>query len=354
ELSLVDVGANPNANIELVKADGAATEALAAEDVPAPEVVPVAESDNRFAKKLIKAIEETTPPAAPVAETPAPVETAPETPPVAKDEMALAAPAACAKCMKVHGDGVEECEKEELAAKPETEKTAEPEVKKMYEEWDIRAALEILEGLKNLLYNETIEADQEPPAQRVALEAAIENVKAFIVSEAVELEAAPADGGAVEAAAKPSLLKTLAAAMDARDARFLAAFEEKITKTQTPAPAAPEGLFKVTDGDQLAEGIGKGLTSALAPIAKAQAEFNGRFDSVEAELKGVRKSIVELGKTAAVPTPLRTVPREEIAPRRASDNGVAALERALASTSHPETMVLLRQQIAIAKASVNG
>lgn len=350
ELSVVDVGANPNANIELVKADGVATEALAVEAVPVPE--PEAKPEpNRFAEKLTKAIEDATPaPAAAPVKTPAPVETKAEEPGTKKgdesgvEEESQDGDAICPKCMKVHKDGMEECMKEELAAPAEMGKAEEPvEVKKAFEEWDIRQALDILEGLQSLLFNESAE-EGEPPAEKVALESAITNVKAFIASEARELAAS-----GIEASAKPSLVKMFAAALDARDAKLIKTFEEKITKSA--APAAPADIFKVTDGDQLAEGIGKGLSTALAPIAKAHVELKG---FIEAELKDVRKSIVELGKTAAVPMPLRTVPREEILPRRVSVNEVETLEKALSTATHPEAQVYLRQQIALAKARPQG
>jgi hypothetical protein len=347
ELSLVDVGANPDTNgLTLVKADGVATEILAEEVPPA-----VADAANRFAAAILKAVE-------PKVETPAPVVLPPAVEPPAPETEKAAAPeveksgAICEKCNKVHKEGVEACEKEDLAAAKtetpeqtkadavETEKTVEaPATKKTFEEWDIRAALDILEGLKSLLFNESVEADAEPPKQRVALETAIENVKTFIASEAAELAATAADGSApIAAAAQPTFLKALA--------RRLASIEEAITNVKTPGEV-PADLFKVHDGDQLAEGIGKGLSAFLDPITKANAELKGL---IESEFKDVRKSIVDLGKTAAVPTPLRTVPRDDFAPRVASDNGVLALEKALMSTTNPEAMAVLRQQIAIAKA----
>ena len=124
--------------------------------------------------------------------------------------------------------------------------------------------------------------------------------------------------------------------------------EAAITKMKSPV--APADMFKVHNGDQLAEGIGLGLSAALEPITKANVELKGL---IESEFKDVRKSIVELGKTAAVPTPLRTVPREAFGPAGASDAGLIALEKALMSTSNPEAMAALRQQIALAKAGIS-
>lgn len=403
ELSTVDAGANPNATFQLVKADGVATDILA-EDVPAP----VADAANRFAAAILKAVE-----TKPVETPPEPVEKAKkkadeEPDPEDKKEPAegegeekgSAADAMCDKCNKVHKEGMEACNKEDLAAadtarakkgveeakakhkiarakedlvaakgkleevkaggapKPEetpdeTEKAAAAEmkktarseaVKKAFEEWDIRSALEILEGLKALLFNETTEPEAEPPAEKGFLETAITAIKAFIASEAAELAATQPDGSEmVEAAKKAAMQKAAADSLDGRLTRI----EEMLKKSATVAPHAD--LFKVHDGDQLAEGIGKGLSSARDQIAKANVELKGL---IEAEFKDIRKSIVELGKTAAVPTPLRTVPLAGIRRTADSDNGVDALERVLMSTDHPETQALLRQQIAIAKAGV--
>jgi hypothetical protein len=396
ELSLVDAGANPNATFQLVKADGVATEILAEDEVR--------EATNRLADTLLKALKEGQ--AASIAKEDAP----PEEEPDADDE-----PAKCDKCDTVHKEGVEACAKEDIAAANtarakkgideakakhkiaqakedlvaakkmleetkggDTEKAAEPEAtkeepkpdttkadraaafKKAFEEWDIRQALEILEGLKALLFAESQEPETEPPAERVSLEGAITNVKAFIASEAAELAATQPDGtAAVAAAAQSEFLK----ALDER----LGFIKEAIEKAR-PAADVPSDLFKVNHGDQMAEGIGKGLSvvttgisgisaevavvkTAQSEIAKTQVELKG---FLEAEFKGVRKSIDDMGKTAAVPTPMRTAPREEPSTRRSSDNGLAALEKALASTTHPETMAFLNQQIALAKAMPQG
>src|SRR5271169_357220 len=227
------------------------------------------------------------------------------------------------------------------------------------EEYDIQDALQCVFGLNQLAAAEAAEGpeegDEDGDQQEELLEVARRALCAFIELEAGELvESDAADskavGGAMPAALmheradRPIFLKALDAAL----AKRFKSIEASIEKMKSPV--APADLFKVHDGDQLAEGIGKGLSSVFEPITKANVELKGL---IESEFKGVRGAIVELGKTAAIPTPLRTVPREDQPRGEAFNSGVAALEKALASTTHPETMAVLRQQIAIAKAGTS-
>lgn len=105
ELSVVDAGANPNATFQLVKADGIATELLAT-DLPAA----VADASNRFAAAILKAVkDEKAGKAAKEGDEPDADE--PDEGDDTADE-----PKKCDKCDAVHPDGVEECDKAQLAS----------------------------------------------------------------------------------------------------------------------------------------------------------------------------------------------------------------------------------------------
>lgn len=94
------------------------------------------------------------------------------------------------------------------------------------------------------------------------------------------------------------------------------------------------------------------LRKALGEANEALRETHGAIEDftavAKAELAETRKAIHDLGKTAAIPSPLRGT-REASA--RGSSNAVAALEKALASTTHPEVQAHLRREIAIAKSA---
>jgi hypothetical protein len=394
ELSVVDAGANPNAVFQLVKADGTATEVLAEE-----VVAEVVAATNRFADKLLKAVDELKQEtgAAPAQEEPkteepvVEVKKADDEPdPEDKKEPAEGEDEekkACDKCNKEHEaecdkqdiaaadtarakQGVEEAKakhkvaqaKEDLAAakgkleevkgggeeKPAEKADAADEIKKAPQDLDLNDAVAILTRIRSLHMVEASEDEMEA-AQLALLDAACDNICQFIALEATEPQEMPGD------------MKPLAMSAKTSDSVFVKAILGAI-KTREAAPA---DLFTANHGDQLAEGIGKGLMAALAPLSKALGDLKTELGEVKAArekvdvekalaesplLKTMGETIEKIAKQPAVAAPLKTVPRDEATPRRVSDNGVAVLEKALASTTHPETMVHLRQQIAVAKA----
>lgn len=319
-------------------------------------------------------------------------------------------PEKCEKCDTVHKDGVAECDKLELAAadtarakkgveeakaahkvaqaketlagakakheaiKAGGEKPKEPEadaaekaaqveltkaeaelveaakgtpVRKSPQEMDLGDAVQILSSVRQLRAVEASEGDPADAAQVALLDAACDNVLQFIALEAKEPGDDAGDMAPLAASAKTS------------QAVFLKAVFEEIKKSKTgEAPFTPD------NGDQLAEGIGQGLEKTRESISKAISELKVDFDEFKAGrekvdvekalgesplLKKMADDLATIAKQPAVPAPLRTVPRDQPS-RRNPNNEVAVLEKALASTTHPETMVHLRQQIAIAKA----
>lgn len=108
-------------------------------------------------------------------------------------------------------------------------------------------------------------------------------------------------------------------------------------------------LFKTHNGDQLAEGIGKGLSIVNDEIAKANAELK---DSIGVEFKSIRESIEKLAKTAAVPTPLRSAAHvAERAPVVGTEQlaKVRTLETLLASITNPEASAEIQRALNVAR-----
>lgn len=327
EISLVDNPANPDAKLKY---------AMAPADVETP-AEPVAEPEpvTGFGRALKAAVA-----AAPVAVPETPTEPEPMTAAAAAPVVTEAQPAAPVTVTK-HG-----------------------------EEWDIATALEILLGLKSLLFCETVEPETEPPAQRRFLELAIENVQAFIESEAGELAATPGAAAAAtepveeaaEMARKPSLLKVLAAAFAARDkatADRLAAIEAKLASAPVP--------FTAPEGEELGRAMGELLvfTKTMKPttaetdkaaektdqIAKTLGEFK---DTVSVELRAMRGDL-EVIKAMPVPGgPLvRRVPGVQTrssAPVPDQDPEIQVLEKRLSNTSDPGERAVFERALRFARA----
>lgn len=140
----------------------------------------------------------------------------------------------------------------------------------------------------------------------------------------------------------PRMFKAAIAATAARAAR---AVHETYAKTLSETS---DDVFKANHGDQLAEGIGKGLSIVSEEFAKAQSETKG---FIEAGFKGLCESIDTLKKTAAVPMPLRSARVVEKAPFVETEAlvKVRTLESALASVSNPEAAAELQRMVAVAR-----
>ena len=313
EISLVDNPANPDAKLKVAMAVAAGMDEAPAADPPAPE-------ETRFGKALKAAVK----PAEPAPE-PSPTPKADEAPPAAVVPPAAAEPAPAP-------------------------------ARKSGEEWDIRAALDILVGLKGLLYCETMDPETEPPAQRVALETAITAVQSFIASEATELEAAPA-GEAAAMTAQPGLLKLLARAFAVRDAASEAELAAmKKTLSEAPVP------FTAPEGEQLGEAMGQLLTftKTLKPtpdtekteqISKAIGDFKTLF---EGEVKAIRG---DLEVIKAMPVPggpiVRRLPgmqTKSSQPGVPVDSEIQVLEKRLSNTSDPAARAIYERDLRFARA----
>lgn len=325
EISLVDNPANPDAKLKYAMADAAEP----APEAPAAETAP----ETGFGKALKAAVAAAQPPApAPAVEPRAPAPVEPPAP-------AVVAPVAVQK----HG-----------------------------EEWDISAALDILLGLKGLLFCETLEPEQEPPAQRKFLETAIEALQNFIASEAGELAASPGGAAAAnppaeitaeEMSRRPTLLKTLARAFAARDAALVAELAE-IRKAIAAIPAP----FTAPEGEQLGAVMGEVLsftknfkptnpdtdrvvTEKTEQIGKAIGELK---DSLGVELKAVR---ADLSVIKAMPVPggplVRRMPGMQTrssAPAFSQDPEIQVLETRLANTSDPGERAVFGRALRFARA----
>jgi hypothetical protein len=221
------------------------------------------------------------------------------------------------------------------------------------EENDIADAAAILGRLRDLYASESAE-DDEGSAQLELLATAFAAIQRFASLESDELgddPTADAQGAPPDTSAVPESKDAggMALALDPKFTkalmpRVLNAYARKIA--QSYAPATTPELFKVNHGDQLAEGIGKGLSETHALIAKAQAETRG---FVEAGFKGLGETIGKLAKTAAVPMPLRTVPAAA-GTGGTSTAAVAQLEAAGNGISDPELRAKWNQALNIAKA----
>jgi hypothetical protein len=281
--------------------------------------------------------------------------------------------AACSKCMKVHKEGVEECSKEDLAAvgKDDIAASSAAAMKKRKaavralvtkylwggEENDIADAAMLLGRVRDLYASEAAEGEDETP-QLELLASALGALQRFIALEAEELEdgepAAP-NVAASTTSTPPDQSIAVADMALAADPKFTKALMPLVLRAyarelaQKFAPADAPALFKVNHGDQLAEGIGKGLSETNEAIAKVGADLRGFF---EAEIKGLRKTVETIAKTAAVPAPLRTVPAAPRAAGESSTASLAALEAAGNGLDHPELRAKWAQAVAIAKASL--
>lgn len=303
ELSVVDVGANPDANdLVLCKADGA-TEALGEEAEPPAPVVP---EPNRFAKALVDAVGTGAPALAEETRSRFPVG---------------------ATLARVFGKGGYLGSFDIVTG---VFKSHAPKLAKNFEwgmpEDDLYCALDCLRSLR---YLKTCEMAEGDAGEATFIEAAIVALCKFIAIEAGELvteqvaasataacaccqggtctgcatctcggvgnpcaccKAATCTGcatcmhgamtGTMEMSRSPRGLSTI------RLSRQLAEIQKAITAQ--PAPAAPVEVLTPKDGEQIVGALGKAITAVSDTLVKAVGELKG---ATSVELKAIRDQV---------------------------------------------------------------
>ena len=185
---------------------------------------------------------------------------------------------------------------------PENWKGAGAEMTKSMEAWDIRQALDCLAGLEALRSSEEMEAasgEPEPPEQLKALDTAIAALKAFVASEAQEM--VEDDSGAMPKAAHVVLVK--AAAPELPD--FKALLREALAEVVQP-------LTQVEKSDEITPRIEKALGAQREEFQSALQKAAGDFKAVvDGEVKAIREGI---DRILAQPVPGRA-PVRSFTPR---------------------------------------
>lgn len=277
ELSVVDVGANPDANdLVLCKSDGA-TEALGEEvaDAPAPAPVPApAPETNRFKKALEDAVGTGAPTLA--------------------EETRSRFPEG-ATLARVFGKGGYLGSFDIATGIFKAQPT--PKLAKNFEwgmpEDDLYCALDCLRSLR---YLKTCEMAEGDAGEATFIQASIDALCKFIAIEAGELvtelaepvaDAAPVvaeDTGEMEMSRRPRGLSTL------RLSRQLAALQKAIAEIPAPAPsaAAPIEVLTPKDGEQIVGALGKAITAVSDTLVKAVGELKG---ATSVELKAIRDQV---------------------------------------------------------------
>ncbi len=244
----------------------------------------------------------------------------------------------------------EEEEPEEKAKDAPAEKAAEPEIKKFdgMAAFDLRLALDCLSMLEQLISAESGEAGQgkpEPPKQMKALVAACAALKEFIASEAQELlePAGKARGVVVmkfEAAPFPTegydaIRKDLAA--------ILAGLDElpaRLSTIQKSAPPAPEPDARIET-----------VLSELSSLQKTAGETNAVVGGLNAIRDEVAKSNEGIAKMLAQPAPGRAPMRMQPAIEKSStatpSNEANLLRRIAAGAPYSMRDFLLNEANAI-------
>lgn len=338
ELSVVDRGANPDCEIQLMKGATMTKVVAAADEKKSPEGVVAKEAeDMALCSKCDKAFP-------------------------LKDK--VDGSAMCPKCRG--GEKAAEPEAEKVAApapapeeKP-AEKAAEPEVKKdsVTAAWDVRDALDCLQGLRSLRNIEASETEPKGKEQLAFLDAAILNVKQFIASEAGELlEPDPGAAASMEMAAKPGevqkaagaeiapLLVPLAEKVDGLT-KTVGAIMEKLNAPVPPAPVAP-----APDGGM----IEKSLSPVLSQVSELSKAI-GDLKALPGEVKALAEKVEQMGKRPAVGGPLaRFAPGAVVKAAAGSPTErVAVLEDLISGApeaSRPHLLVELNRAKAAARQS---
>lgn len=308
-LALADVPCLTEATFLLVKADGSEEQRHFEARAEEPE-------KRGLVDRLVKA-------AAPD-DTTAPETLAAETPAAEGEPLA-----------KADGDTPPEAPAEEKAPEAPAE-TAPEKAADGFAAWDIRSALTVLEGLRCLKAVETGEG--EVPEQVKALDEAIAAIKRFIASEVAELP-----GEDAPTAEADGVMKAIASGLRELKALLKAPrpVQAELTEAEATATPAPEDLFKVHHGDELADAIGTGLKGTEGRLSKAVAEVGARLDAIG-------ETLAKVAKYSAIPTPVRT---EAAAPQPFAGSGKVAYLTALLNTNqdNPSVRVVLEQQLAFAR-----
>lgn len=278
ELSVVDRGANPETQIQLVKGVTMTKEVSGGGAEEKPPAVEKEGEEMAMCSKCEKAFP-------------------------AKDK--VDGSAMCPKCRG--GEKAAEPEAEKVAApapeeKPpeSTEKATEPPVKKDAE-GDVISAIYCLDSLRALKAAELAEGKEPKGAEQIAfLDAAIENLARFCGSEASEI--ADEAGAPMEMAAKPGevqkaagmapVLVPLAEKVDAL-AKTVASIMEKLN-----APA-PESVAPAPDGGM----IEKSLSPVLSQVSELSKAI-GDLKALPGEVRALAEKVEQMGKRPAVGGPL--------------------------------------------------
>lgn len=409
ELSLVDRGANPDAQILLFKADGGVTDVVA-EDAPAPE----AAKDDRIGQALHAAMAKGKKDQTPAPSSPAPIsgEPKPNAPAPAglekkdysNDERKKLA--AEGKAMPDGSYPISDVAdlkdavsafgraKNKVAVKryikrrakeldavdqlPETWKVQSILLAKHFgggEECDLRGALDILEGVKFLVMSEMAEGEDE--TEQLEILADVETgLRRFIELEADELLAESPDGGApaipddpagqpVAAAATPTIVKLAEYRMRKFTAQLTKAIEPvaaelvEIKKQNDALKERVEKTMTVEEGVSLSKAVGEGLAKVEGNAIRKGDEDVSRLKAVIGEELG--KIVGPIAKTvdqiAAQPVlaggPMKGVfrgvaaPGPDLSPDSRKTAQIEALQQALGNAPDAMTKAHLSRWISI-------
>lgn len=317
ELSLVDVGANPDAAVSVLKAAGMEGE----EEEGKP---PVEEKPEEKPDEVPEGAEEQTPEEK--SKEPVQLSEAQMTELVTKVTDAVLA--------AIKAKTEEPAKTEQPPAEPPAEKTApEPEVKKVDDmaPADIRTALDalaILECLRSVETMEVAEGIPEPPEQVRLLDEAIRAVKAFVASEASELIEAPV-AAVAEKAARVVVLKAEAPV----DLGPILARFDALEAIQKSAPSPDPRL----------DAVAAGIDSISQAVSDLKADTSG-------EVKALRK-IMDQILSLPIPgrAPLRTILPEMLAKSDSPNNANKANALRAAAQGAPPSVrdYLLNEAAAI-------
>lgn len=298
ELSLVDVGANPDAAVSVLKAAGFGEEEEEepeAKSEPEPESEPEPKVDEKESEEAEQTPKEKS-------EEPVQLSEAQMVELITKITDAVLAAIEAKQKAKAKA---EEPPPEEPAAPAEKAEPA-PELRKMDDmaPADIRTALDalaILECLRSVETYEVAEGVPEPPEQIRLLDEAIRAVKAFVASEASELLEAPA-AAVAEKAARAVVVK-VERPVD------LAEIAAKLDMIQKSAP--------VPVPDPRLDAVMEGIESLSKAVGDLKADTSG-------EVKALRKSMDQI---LEMPVPGR-------APIRTMTAAAQLVERAAPTATH--------------------
>lgn len=301
ELSLVDVGANPDAAVSVAKAAGIEDEEEPPIEEPKPEEPPPAE------------------------------ETKPQAPQLTETQMTeLVEKVTDAVLAALEAKAKGKIEAPPPAAEPPAEKAATPEVTKTdgMAAYDVRAALDCLAGLEMLRSCETYEVmagEPEPPEQLALLDSAIKSLKAFVASEAKELVEGEPGAAPEMKAARPIIIKV-------EQPVDLTPLLERLDSLQKSAPVPDPRL------DDVVAGIGSIPATVATELSKAMGDLKAAFSG---EVKALREGEIAqlakgMGQVLSMPVPGRSpirnleAVREQMQKSAPSETNKANLARELA------------------------